>query len=441
MTIPNNVTSIGNGAFEGCSGLTSINIPNSVTSIGNGAFRDCSGLTSFVVESGNTKYNSRNNCNAIIETATNTLIAGCKNTVIPNSVTSIDYSAFEGCSSLISIEIPNSITSIRGSAFYGCSGLTSVTIPNSVTSIGRMAFYNCSGLTSVTIGNSVTSIEEYAFSHCSGLISITIPNSVTSIGDYAFSACYVEEGQFINNSRLNAKAKNYWGLSFVDSREDGFIIDNGVLIKYTGSESSVTIPNIVASIREYAFEGCSGLTSVTIPNNVTSIGNVAFYGCSGLTSVTIPNSVTSVGNAVFKNCSGLTSVTIPSGVTSIGDGFFENCSSLTSVTCEATSVPSTGWDVFSNVPRSNATLYVPASALDSYKATAPWNAFGTIVAIPDGALRGDVNDDGIVNGTDIQAIINAIVEGEYDEKADVNEDEQVNGTDIQEVINIIVNAE
>jgi hypothetical protein len=227
----------------------------------------------------------------------------------------------------------------------------------------------------------------------------------------------------------------------VDSRENGFIIDNGVLIKYTGSESSVTIPNSVTSIREYAFEGCSGLSSITIPNSVTAIGNCAFRDCSGLTSVTIPNSVTSVGNAVFMNCSGLTSVTIPSGVTSIGDSFFENCSSLTSVTCEATSVPSTGWGVFSNVPQSNATLYVPASALDSYKAAAQWNWFGTIVAIPDGGLRGDVNGDGVVNGTDIQAIINLIVAGEYDEKADVNKDDQVNGTDIQEVINIIVQAE
>ncbi|MBQ1987964.1 MAG: leucine-rich repeat domain-containing protein, partial [Muribaculaceae bacterium] len=141
------------------------------------------------VESGNTVYDSRDNCNAIIETSTNTLITGCKNTVIPNSVTSIGYSAFDGCSGLTSITIPNSVTSIGSSAFDGCSGLTSVTIGNSVTSIGNYAFSRCNGLTSVTIPNSVTSIGMWAFSGCSALTSVTIPNSVTSIGEGAFCNC------------------------------------------------------------------------------------------------------------------------------------------------------------------------------------------------------------------------------------------------------------
>ena len=118
VTIPNSVTYIGYGAFYYCSGLTSVTIPNSVTSIGNYAFYECSGLTSIKVENGNSVYDSRENCNAIIKTATNTLISGCKNTIIPNSV-----------------------TSIGDRAFYECSGSTSVTIPNSVTSIGNYAFY------------------------------------------------------------------------------------------------------------------------------------------------------------------------------------------------------------------------------------------------------------------------------------------------------------
>ena len=241
ITIPNSVTSIGGGAFGECSGLTSIIIPNSVTSIGSLAFYRCSGLTTIKVQEGNTKYDSRSNCNAIIETATNTLVTGCKNTVIPNSVTSIGSLAFYRCSGLTSITIPNSVTTIGEWAFRRCSGLTSITIPNSVTSIGEFAFEGCSGLTSVTIPNSVTSIEYGAFSGCSGLTSVTIPNSVTSIGGYAFESCS--------------------GLT------------------------SVTIPNSVTSIGSCAFESCSGLTSVTIPNSVTSIGSLAFYKCSGLTSV------------------------------------------------------------------------------------------------------------------------------------------------------------
>ena len=212
VNIPNSVTSIGSYAFWFCSGITSVTIPNSVTSIGSSAFSDCSGLTKIEVEEENAVYDSRENCNAIIETQSNTLILGCMNSFIPNSVTSIGSYAFYGCSGLTSLvisnsvtaigtsafsycrgltslAIPNSVLSIGGGAFAGCSGLSSVVIPNSLTSIGSSVFFGCSSLASVIIPNSVTSIDRGAFRNCSGLFSVTIGNSVTSIGESAFADC------------------------------------------------------------------------------------------------------------------------------------------------------------------------------------------------------------------------------------------------------------
>ena len=130
-----------------------------------------------------------------------------------------------------------------------------------------------------------------------------------------------------------------------------------------------------------AFDGCSGLTSVTIPNSVKSIGDYAFSGCSGLTSVTIPNSVTSIGDYAFYDCSGLTSVTIGSGVKNIYTLVFANCSDLFEVYCYAENVPSTESNAFDGSYPENATLHVPDASVDSYKATEPWSSFGKIVAL------------------------------------------------------------
>ena len=184
VTIPNSITSIGNYAFDNCN-LTSIIIPKSVISIGTSIFRSCMTLNSIVVDEENINYDSRDNCNSIIETETNTLISGCKNSVIPNSVTRIGDQAFYGCKGLISISIPNTVITIGNSAFAYCNGLASITIPNSIETIGDYAFLYCN-LTSVSIGSKVLNIGKFAFNYCN-LTTLIIPNSVTKIDNSAFA--------------------------------------------------------------------------------------------------------------------------------------------------------------------------------------------------------------------------------------------------------------
>ena len=189
ITLPNGLKSIGEEAFYACEKLTSINIPSSVTSIGECAFCYCEELSSISVDEGNTTYDSRDNCNAIIETATNTLIQGSSNTVIPSSVTAIGDFAFYYCEKITSITLPDGLKSIGYDAFGYCTDLESITIPGSVESIDESAFCSCENLESVTLSNGLKSIGYYAFGDCEKLTSITIPSTVTEIGDAAFEWC------------------------------------------------------------------------------------------------------------------------------------------------------------------------------------------------------------------------------------------------------------
>lgn len=258
------VTVIGESACEMGESLTELIIPSSVVEIELWAFAGCSGLISIIVDKKNPVYDSRNNCNAIIETLSNTLVKGCGKTIIPNSVTSIGQGAFAGYENLTTINIPESVKTIGDYAFSRCYYLTSIKIPHSVISIGEGAFYK-SGLTSIELPNSITAIKEATFVGCS-FTTFTIPNSVNVIGSDAFERC-----------------------------------------RYL---KTVNIPNSVTSIGEQAFDRCTQLTSINIPNSVTEIGDGAFCGCENLTSIFIPRSVIHIGDGICAGCMSLTSTTV-----------------------------------------------------------------------------------------------------------------------------------
>ena len=297
ITIPDDITSVGNYTFHNCTSLTSITIPDSVIYIDENAFYGCTSLTK---------------------------------AAIGNGVTSIDDYAFSGCTGLTNVTIGNGVTSISDNAFSGCTWLTTITVDenniNYSSVVGVLYTKDESelvlcpkGKSEFTIPDSVTSIGDSAFEGCKSLTSITIPNSVASIGDRAFIDCTRLKDVYYTGN-LSDWCKIEFGDDSNPMRYATNLYINGKLL-----EGEITIPDDVTSIGGGAFHYCTSLTSVTIPDSVTSIGNSAFANCTGLTNVTIGNSVTSIGGSAFYYCASLNSITIPSSVTSIGGAAFYNC--------------------------------------------------------------------------------------------------------------------
>jgi hypothetical protein len=284
VTISNGVTQVGQSVFFYCTNLTSLTIPGSVTNIGQDAFEDCFELTSLT-------------------------LPGC----------SVGNQAFFGCSRLGSVTITGTGGSIGNSEFANLTGLTNLVINNGIGSIGQDAFEN-TGLTSVTIPGSVTNLAREAFGDCGALVSLTISNGVTSIGDFAFDNSSLASAT-IPASVASIGLAPFYGCAnltaiTVDAGSLFYSSSNGVLFdknKTTVIESpaalggSFTIPASVASIADYAFDDCAGLTGVTVPAGVTNIGQYAFAG-TGLFNVVIPGAVTKIGDFAFDGCSSLVGV-------------------------------------------------------------------------------------------------------------------------------------
>ena len=300
ITIPSSVTynnhtyfvkGIGNYAFNGCTGLTSIVIPNTIDSIKVCTFLNCNNL---------------------------------KSVSLPNTILIIGEGAFKGCSKLTSIDIPNSVCFIGDYAFYGCSSLTSLIIPNHIKNIDDYTFYGCSSLDTFNFPEDLLTIGDYAFFGCSSLDSITIPKLVTTIGDYAFSNC--TNLSIVNYNATNCNtSKNY------------------PIFKGCSSLTTLNIGLNVNRIFGYAFKYCNGLSIITIPDSVTYIGDYAFSNCTNLTTVNYNAISCQLHNPVFDNCTSFSILNIGSHVEAISSYAFMDCKDLTTVNFNATNCTNMGY--------------------------------------------------------------------------------------------------
>lgn len=358
IRFPNNVTSIGKNAFRECESMSSIYISSSIESIASDAFYGCCALNSIVVDGNNPYYDSRDNCNALIKTASNTLIVGSNNTkVIPDGVSSINWYAFMGLKNLDSILIPNSVINIGSYAFQNCSNLKSVTIPEGNIGIYQSTFQGCGSLESVVIPSSISYIHENAFRGCINLNSVYISD---------LSAwCRINfEG---NSISFGSNPLYYAQHLYVDGEEVNDLI----------------IPSDIASVLDYAFDHYKGLTSVTFNENISSIGDNAFAGCVNLTSLTIPNTIKSIGINAFSGCSGIKSIILGSGIELIKSAAFSQCSALEDVFCYAEGTLSTSVNAFDDSHVENTTLHIPVNDINYYNSKIPWMNFKNIVALTD----------------------------------------------------------
>ena len=355
ITLPSKLTSIGNYAFAGCSSLETIAIPVSVRSFGVGAFCQCSKLLSIEVKGYVTVIPERF-CAECSELAT---------VVIPDQVKTIGNRAFYDCKKMTKIQstastiysydfrLSNSLTKIGDYAFAGCEALTGVYIQfGTSVAVGTHAFEGCTAVVGVNLSN-VASLGDAAFVECSSLENVTYGSSIKSIGRRAFYHC--------------TKLTTISSCGGVKSIADSAFCHCTALKTVGGLSTACT------TIGDRAFFNCSKLTGFTIPSSVTSIGVSAFEMCTSFVPITIPSGIRRIEEGTFANCS-VSSITIPSKVTYIGKNAFQN-SEIQNVRCEATTPPTLGDYAFSTkVNRNTRNLTIPSGTKDAY-VNSSWSDF------------------------------------------------------------------
>ena len=415
ITIPKGLTSIGGSAFSDCSGLTSIEIPASVMNIGKDAFSGCNGLTSISVEADNMAYDSRDNCNAIIEKGTNTIIKGCNNTKIPASVTGIGDNAFSYCNGLTSIEIPEGVTSI-GSYTFSDSSLTSITIPASVESIGYSSFSDCRGLKDIYYTGTQeqwNAIKFYDYRdnevdvsyvfyyydedldesvlipftlHCNSSESApsaspspqpseqpsvapsATPSEKPSATPSAAPSVTPSEQPSAAPSAAPSKAPE----AATPAAGTALTDPSGREFQVTDAGSSESKPSVMLTKLSAKDKKAKKVTipkTVTVDNveyQVTGIAAKAFKNSKKLQSIVIPDTITEIGASSFEGCKNLKSVTIGKNVTAIGKNAFKNCKNLKKITVKSTKLKKVGKGALTGI-NAKCVIKVPKKQLKAYK--------------------------------------------------------------------------
>ncbi|MBO4850451.1 MAG: leucine-rich repeat protein [Prevotella sp.] len=439
VTLPEGLKTISDYAFSTCYSLQALAIPASVTSIALSAFWSCSSLSSITVDPANTVYDSREGCNAIIKTSTNTLQLGITTTVIPASVTAIGQSAFYGNTKLQTIDIPEGVKTIGGSAFSGCTALATVNLPSTLTSISNSTFSGCKKLTGILLPEGLTSIGQMAFQNCSSLKKVFLPASLTSIGLNAFSGC----------SRLTKVAAAYTTPLAIDStvfpyyKKSTLYVPKGCLDVYRNAETwqdfnaIVELGSSISAIVNPTEMDMS--TTSTLDINLT---NDDFFSYRSLQmDFILPNRFSfDADNIVLsERVAGMTVTLVPLE----DNGYRLTCASE-SVAITETSGMLLALDL----------LMINGAASGNYQ-----GLLQNIILTDEGGMQhqldnaefswtvvgyplGDVNHDGIVNVTDITLLVDYILGNTppvfYEENADFDQNGTISVTDVTGIVDCIL---